>query len=180
MTIARFYLDRHNVSNAAFKAFLDATHYQPKDSLNFLKDWKNGAPYARIEQPAQTDVAGKRETIRTPDKANAVYAAGLSLAINDNDPDHAALVVGNFLFGGGTLSSRLGNRIRQKEGLSYGVSSALNASPRDPAVRGGHVTLEHPRMKEAVAQSADFWRGAQKSPRPSKEDEQKEKKEKKA
>jgi kynureninase len=25
------------------------------------------------------------------------------------------------------------------------------ASPRDPAARGGHVTLEHPRMKEAVA-----------------------------
>ena len=29
------------------------------------------------------------------------------------------------------------------------------ASPRDPAVRGGHVTLEHPLMKEAVAQ---LWR----------------------
>ncbi len=25
------------------------------------------------------------------------------------------------------------------------------ASPRDPALRGGHVTLDHPRMKEAVA-----------------------------
>jgi kynureninase len=29
------------------------------------------------------------------------------------------------------------------------------ASPRDPAARGGHVTLEHPRMKEAVA---ELWR----------------------
>lgn len=29
------------------------------------------------------------------------------------------------------------------------------ASPRDPAVRGGHVTLEHPRMEEAVA---ELWR----------------------
>jgi kynureninase len=29
------------------------------------------------------------------------------------------------------------------------------ASPRDPAVRGGHVTLDHPRMKEAVA---ELWR----------------------
>jgi kynureninase len=29
------------------------------------------------------------------------------------------------------------------------------ASPRDPAVRGGHVTLEHPRMKEAVTR---LWR----------------------
>lgn len=29
------------------------------------------------------------------------------------------------------------------------------ASPRDPKVRGGHVTLDHPRMEEAVAQ---LWR----------------------
>jgi kynureninase len=29
------------------------------------------------------------------------------------------------------------------------------ASPRDPAVRGGHVTLDHPLMKEAVA---ELWR----------------------
>jgi kynureninase len=29
------------------------------------------------------------------------------------------------------------------------------ASPRDPAARGGHVTLDHPRMKEAVA---ELWR----------------------
>ena len=25
-----------------FKKFLDATHYRPKDNLNFLRDWKNG------------------------------------------------------------------------------------------------------------------------------------------
>jgi kynureninase len=29
------------------------------------------------------------------------------------------------------------------------------ASPRDPAVRGGHVTLDHPRMREAVT---ELWR----------------------
>jgi kynureninase len=29
------------------------------------------------------------------------------------------------------------------------------ASPRDPAVRGGHVTLDHPGMKDAVA---ELWR----------------------
>jgi hypothetical protein len=31
------------VTNAEFKKFLDATHYHPKDSLNFLKDWKDGS-----------------------------------------------------------------------------------------------------------------------------------------
>ena len=51
--------------------------------------------------------------------------------ITDADPDYAALEVGDFLFGGGTLSSRLGNRICQKEGLSYGANSTLSADSRD-------------------------------------------------
>ena len=42
MHIATFYMDKYPVTNTEFKKFLDATHYQPKDSLNFLKDWKNG------------------------------------------------------------------------------------------------------------------------------------------
>jgi gamma-glutamyl hercynylcysteine S-oxide synthase len=43
MQIKPFYIDKYPVTNAEFKKFLDATHYQPKDSLNFLKDWKNGS-----------------------------------------------------------------------------------------------------------------------------------------
>jgi gamma-glutamyl hercynylcysteine S-oxide synthase len=43
MTIPRFYMDKYPVTNAEFKKFLDATHYQPADALNFLRDWKDGA-----------------------------------------------------------------------------------------------------------------------------------------
>jgi iron(II)-dependent oxidoreductase len=37
-----FYIDKYPVTNAEFKKFLDATHYRPKDDLNFLRDWRNG------------------------------------------------------------------------------------------------------------------------------------------
>lgn len=37
-----FYIDKYPVTNADFKKFLDATHYHPKDDLNFLRDWANG------------------------------------------------------------------------------------------------------------------------------------------
>jgi iron(II)-dependent oxidoreductase len=36
-----FWMDTYPVTNADFKRFLDATHYQPADDHNFLKDWKN-------------------------------------------------------------------------------------------------------------------------------------------
>ena len=38
-----FLIDRYPVTNVEFKKFLDATHYHPKDDLNFLRDWQNGS-----------------------------------------------------------------------------------------------------------------------------------------
>jgi iron(II)-dependent oxidoreductase len=40
--IDSFDIDEHPVTNAEFKKFLDATHYHPKDDLNFLHGWKDG------------------------------------------------------------------------------------------------------------------------------------------
>jgi zinc protease len=98
---------------------------------DFLKDWKSRVRYERIARPARTDVAGGKTVLETPDKASAVYMAGLMLARTDAEPDHAALEVGDYLFGGGPLTSRLANRIRQKEGLSYGVGSRYSADAVD-------------------------------------------------
>jgi zinc protease len=111
--------------------------FDPEETVklvaDLVKDWKSATPYKRIPRPAKTDVAGGRQVIETPDKANAVYAAGLSLPMKDTDPDHPALEVGNFILGGAPLASRLSNRVRGKDGLSYGVGSMYNAHPLDPA-----------------------------------------------
>ncbi len=40
--IKSFWIDTYPVTNAQFKAFLDATHYHPADDHNFLKDWNGG------------------------------------------------------------------------------------------------------------------------------------------
>ena len=103
--------------------------------LPILKDsmtgWKATQPYARIASPLTSEVPGSEHTINTPDKANATFTAGLLFPMRDDDPDYPALLMGNYILGGGTLSSRLGNRIRQKEGLSYGVTSGVNVSSED-------------------------------------------------
>src|SRR5262249_14865987 len=97
-----------------------------------LKGWKSDVPVRRIERAAPANVVGLKEDILTPDKANAEFLAGLAFPMKETDPDYAALRLGNFILGGGTLSSRLGDRIRQKEGLSYGVTSTFTAGTRDP------------------------------------------------
>jgi len=115
-----------------------------------LAGWKAKVPYQRIERPAVPGVTGGQELIDTPDKENAVYMAGLTLPLRDTHPDMAALEVGNFLFGGGSLSSRLGNRVRQKDGLSYGVGSTFSASAQDPASRFQIFAISNPKNAAKV------------------------------
>ena len=92
-------------------------------------DWKSPAAYARIPQPYQ-DVAPVNESLATPDKANAYFVAGQNLKLRDEDPDYPALLFGNYMLGSSD-TNRLFLRIREKEGLSYGVGSQLTASPLD-------------------------------------------------
>jgi formylglycine-generating enzyme required for sulfatase activity len=43
MKIEPFFMDKYPVTNADFKTFLDASQYRPADTLNFLRDWHDGA-----------------------------------------------------------------------------------------------------------------------------------------
>ncbi len=44
LEVPAFHIDRHPVTNAAFKRFMDATGYAPADPHNFLRDWVSGCP----------------------------------------------------------------------------------------------------------------------------------------
>ena len=47
-----FWMDKYPVTNAEFKKFLDASHYRPKDDLNFLRDWHDGTfPDGAADKP---------------------------------------------------------------------------------------------------------------------------------
>lgn len=93
-------------------------------------DWNSPGAYTRVENPYQ-EIAPANRAVETPDKANAFFIAGMPLAVSDSHPDYPALVLGNYMLGGGFLNSRLAVRIRQKEGLSYGVRAYLQASAKD-------------------------------------------------
>jgi zinc protease len=94
-------------------------------------DWEPRNAYKRIPRVAFTNVSGGLQRIDTPDKANATYMAGYVFAMKDTDPDYPAMLLSDFVLGGGSLSSRLGDRVRQKDGLSYGVGSSFAADTLD-------------------------------------------------
>ena len=97
-----------------------------------LAGWKSKIPYERIARSGEQPPKPEMIRIGTPDKANATYFAGLLLPLKDDHADYPALIMGNEVLGGSGFASRLMSRIREKEGLSYGVMSAFRSSALDP------------------------------------------------
>jgi zinc protease len=114
-----------------------------------LAGWESGQPYRRIVSPpgrsAPLDVS-----LETPDKANAMMIAIRSLPIRDDHPDFPALVLADYMLGGGFLNSRLATRIRQQEGLSYGVGSFFGASSTDSVGTWTSYAIYAPENRDKV------------------------------
>jgi zinc protease len=101
-------------------------------------DWPRHRSYARIPNPYRPVEAAAID-IETPDKSNAFFMGGTAFPMRDDHPDHPALVLAGFMMGGGFLNSRLAVRLRQQEGISYGVGASIAASPLDE--RGTFTTF---------------------------------------
>lgn len=95
-----------------------------------LENWKSEAAYAHIPAEAH-EIPGKLTEIIIPDKANAFYFGGLTFPMNSTSPDYPNLIVAGSVLGSSGLSSRLGDRVRQKEGLAYGVGAFIHADTID-------------------------------------------------
>ncbi|HEX8500216.1 MAG TPA: pitrilysin family protein [Pyrinomonadaceae bacterium] len=127
----QFYKDFYGASNATLTVVGD---FDPKEVSTLARqlfgDWKSPRPFARVPS-VYKDVAAGNQTLPAPDKANAFFVAGFNLNLRDDHPDYPALLLGNYMLGGGFLNSRIATRLRQKEGLSYGAGSSLNVSALD-------------------------------------------------
>jgi len=129
--VKKFHSEFYGANNATVSVVGDFNEVEIKHLVKSeLGQWKSQKPYARVEDKF-IDVPKTDQNIEAPDKANAMFLAGCNLKIRDDDPDYAAMVMGNYILGGGFLNSRLATRIRQKEGLSYGVGSQFNADALD-------------------------------------------------
>ncbi len=99
--------------------------------------WNSKVAYAPLKD-TPVDKPAVHRVIDAPEKENGMFAARLNLDLNVNDPAYPALDLANYIFGGGSLKSRLMDRIRQKDGLSYGGGAAIHAGDID---RAGNFTI---------------------------------------
>ncbi|WP_448246466.1 M16 family metallopeptidase [Thalassotalea agariperforans] len=92
-----------------------------------LKQFNLDTNYQKI-QSQYHNKQGLNISAETPDKANAQLFIVNVLSMNKSHPDYLALTIANQMFGSDPFTSRIGARIRVKEGFSYSVGSGLQIS----------------------------------------------------
>jgi zinc protease len=96
-----------------------------------LGDWQGArAPEINLaETPLQSEA--KREIVTLKDKPNCDVLIGHASRLRRSNPDYLAAVIANNALGQSTLSSRLGLKVRDEMGLTYGISSGFRSGIGD-------------------------------------------------
>ena len=128
--VAGFHQDyyRPNQAIVVVSGDVDPQHVVALLESNFA-DWRTGA-----EPPSPTDtippVAGpngvQRKSVTMPGKVQTAVVVGC-LAIARTHPDYYAVQVANNILGQFGMMGRLGENVRERQGLAYYCSSALDA-----------------------------------------------------
>jgi zinc protease len=143
--VRRFHRDFYGAQHAEIAIVGDFDEQKVAALLKELfEGWKAPTPWARVPVK-HGDIQPANLTVATPDKENAIFLARQNVDLRDDDPDHPALHVANYILGGGAgLDSRLGQRMRQKEGLSYAAGSGLSVPSVDRAATWSAYAIAAP------------------------------------
>lgn len=130
--VQQFHKQYYGANNSEF-ALVGDFDSQATQSLisQYFADWKGSQTYSRLKAAPKPPKAQAIQ-LEAPDKANAFFLAGLPLPLQDTQSEFVPLQLANRVLGGG-VKSRLFDRLRQKDGLSYGAGSQLSASSFEPS-----------------------------------------------
>jgi zinc protease len=126
----KFYSDFYGASNAelAVVGDFDAAEVR-KVAEELFSSWKSPKPYAVVKR-AYSKLTPVDNTLEAPDKTSAFIYGVTPHSMDQQDADYPAMILADRIMGGDE-KSRLWVRIREREGLSYGVQSAFRAGPQE-------------------------------------------------
>jgi zinc protease len=126
--VKRFHADYWSANDAQVSVAGSLPDGLAEEVERLFGDWKKpAAPTFVRHVPRYVDVPPARFDALARDKASAIGRMQQMLPLSGEDPDYLALALAVRIFGVG-MDSRLSERVRQKEGLTYNIGISLDAS----------------------------------------------------
>ncbi len=126
--LVAFYRQRYGAGSLQLVVVGDVSADRILDGLEKrLSSWATG-PKAGFPALAVPEPSPGRDTIVMPDKASADVVMLEPSTLLRNDPAYLACTLANSALGQSSLTSRLGVRVRDIEGLTYGIHSNFHAT----------------------------------------------------
>jgi zinc protease len=123
-----FYRARYGAASLALVLVGDVDAGRVLDRLEkALSAWPAG-PAPELGNPAVPAPVPGAETVEVPEKASADLVLALPTDLTRTDPDFLPCSLANSALGQSSLTSRLGVRVRDTEGLTYGIHSGFSAT----------------------------------------------------
>jgi zinc protease len=126
--LERFYRERYGAASLVLAVVGDVEAKRVLDALEKgLGTW-TGGPKPEVASPAPPAPAPGAVTVEMADKASADVIIAMPSNLTRTDPEFLACTLANSALGQSSLTSRLGVRVRDTEGLTYGIHSSFSAS----------------------------------------------------
>jgi zinc protease len=149
-----FYVDRYGAGTLRIVVVGDVASGEVLDALeDRFSDWVPGPRSAAPSVPVPAAAPGS-QTIVMPDKASADVVLALPADLTRAAPDFVACTLANSALGQSSLTSRLGVRVRDVLGLTYGIHSSFTAG-RVPGPYTVSLTVKPESRDAAVAATLD-------------------------
>jgi zinc protease len=116
-------------------------------------DWTAPTPYVRAPRPART-LPPARLRIEVKDKQNAFSYGRSGFPLRESDREFQALRLAMQIFGG-SGSGRLWERIREREGLSYGVGASVGGGQFNANAQWYVAAISAPQNADRVKAAFD-------------------------
>jgi zinc protease len=149
--VVDFYRARYGPSGAIIAVVGDVTEAEIVQLLNrYFNGWKqNERPLPAYIEPPKIDKNVVKKINKDITQANIAMG---HLGISRSDPDYYAVMIMNYILGGGGFSSRLMDSIRDNKGLAYDVHSSV-AALKEPGAFEITIQTKNESANEVIAES---------------------------
>jgi zinc protease len=162
--VQAFYAQHYGTSTMILAVVGDVVADEVRQLIeDHLGDWQGATAPPILVPVTPVQNAPQRDTVFMKGKQNCNVVIGHASGLRRANPDYYAAVIANRALGQSTLSSRLGLKVRDEMGLTYGINSSFPESGFADGPFIISVTVSPTNIETAITAALEIVHDYQKS-----------------